>query len=421
MIDSYEIARGQDQDCTQNSDCDSDNNSGDGFCDNYMGYKCSTKCKNNSECIGNDGNFNYVCRSDGRCAPDEFTTVWELPIEDDNVEPNTIKLHFDENAKCQMQIDWGDNKIEELACSEVIEHKYSQEYATGTITVKIKKRSGDMTGFHVENLSVEGETKQKFCKLKKILSFGDIGLGTNAFIDCYLLDELPSVDIPNPQNLTTMERMFKNNCSLNYPLNNWDVSNVTTMNKTFWMPNCPGADNEDERISTVSSTFNQPLDRWNVSKVTIMTNMFSYLPEFNQPLDVWNVSNVTNMDGMFAGAIKFNQPLNQWNVSNVTSMEAMFYKAKKFNQELSKWNVKKVKNFKNMFQYADSFDQDLSSWKVNKEANVDGIFDGAPMSEAHLCAIAKAYYDNTFLWGTSEYWPVSFLKKLFEDYNGCPN
>ena len=73
-----------------------------------------------------------------------------------------------------------------------------------------------------------------------------------------------------------------------------------------------------------------------------------------------------------------------------------------------------------MFQYAKKFDQDLSSWKVNKEANVDGIFDGAPMSDTHLCAIVKVNYPGFWIFETNEYWPLDFLKSLINDY-GCSN
>ena len=44
--------------------------------------------------------------------------------------------------------------------------------------------------------------------------------------------------------------MFNRATSFNQPLNNWDVSKVTSMESMFW-----GA-----------TSFNQPLNNWNVSK-----------------------------------------------------------------------------------------------------------------------------------------------------------
>ena len=77
-------------------------------------------------------------------------------------------------------------------------------------------------------------------------------------------------------------------------INNWDVSNVTDM----------------ERMFGSAESFNQPLNNWNVSKVTHMSYMFEYAESFNQPLNKWNVSNVEDMEDMFNNAESFNQPLH---------------------------------------------------------------------------------------------------------------
>ena len=59
--------------------------------------------------------------------------------------------------------------------------------------------------------------------------------------------------------MTNMANMFNRATSFNQPLNNWDVSKVTSMESMFW-----GA-----------TSFNQPLNKWNVSKeVTNMSFMF---------------------------------------------------------------------------------------------------------------------------------------------------
>ena len=57
-------------------------------------------------------------------------------------------------------------------------------------------------------------------------------------------------------------------------------------------------------------SFNQPLNDWNVSNVTSMFYMFFKASSFNQPLNDWNVSNVTDMRLMFWNATSFNQPLH---------------------------------------------------------------------------------------------------------------
>ena len=136
--------------------------------------------------------------------------------------------------------------------------------------------------------------------------------------------------------------------NFNQPLNNWNVSNVTDMEKMFL--GC--------------HSFNQPLDKWDVSKVTTMNGMFSGAKSFNQPLNNWDVSAVIDMKGMFGGT-PFNQPLNNWDVSSVTNMESMFYSAVNFNQPLDNWNISSLTNTKDMFKGASSFEQKFA--KNNSE------------------------------------------------------
>ena len=67
--------------------------------------------------------------------------------------------------------------------------------------------------------------------------------------------------------------------------------------------------------------FNYPLDSWDVSNVTDMSYMFCMCFDFNQPLDSWNVGSVEYMMDMFSHCENFNQPLNSWDVSNVITMD----------------------------------------------------------------------------------------------------
>ena len=52
------------------------------------------------------------------------------------------------------------------------------------------------------------------------------------------------------------------------------------------------------------------IENWDVSNVTSMSYMFYGESSFNQPLNKWNVSNVKYMRHMFQVASSFNQPLN---------------------------------------------------------------------------------------------------------------
>jgi len=162
----------------------------------------------------------------------------------------------------------------------------------------------------------------------------------------------------NVSKVTNMSEMFVSAVSFNQNINNWDVSHVEDMSYMF------------------SSTyeFNQKLENWDVSKVTNMNNMFIY-SAFNQSIGQWDVSNVITMKKMFSYTRAFNQNINNWDVSNVQSMEDMFLYSKKFNQPLNNWNVSHVKNMESMFSSAQKFNQDLKNWDVSNVTNMAGMFE----------------------------------------------
>tara|TARA_Y100000389_G_scaffold192604_1_gene220278 strand:- start:2041 stop:3033 length:993 start_codon:yes stop_codon:yes gene_type:complete len=155
----------------------------------------------------------------------------------------------------------------------------------------------------------------------------------------------------------------------NSNINNWNVSNVTSMAATFGF----------------AGNFNQPLNKWNVSSVTNMSNMFARANSFNQDISDWDVSKVANMLGMFEGTgsegdsdnMVFNQPLNTWNTYSLTNIQAMFSRAFNFNQPLDNWNVSKVVSMEDTFLKAVKFNQNISNWDVSKVANMLGMFENA--------------------------------------------
>ena len=193
----------------------------------------------------------------------------------------------------------------------------------------------------------------------------------------------------NVSNVVTMEGMFNSNAAFNQNINSWNVSNVQNMAEMF-----AGA-----------TGFSQPLNNWNTSSVTTMAYMFDRATAFNQPLNSWNVSNVVTMEGMFKNATNFNQninsrdtskvsdmdymfneatgfnqPLHSWNISNVSNMDYMFYGATKFNQPLSGWDTSSVVWANSMFLGASAFNQDLSAWSVTKLMRAYGMFDNTALS-----------------------------------------
>ena len=109
----------------------------------------------------------------------------------------------------------------------------------------------------------------------------------------------------------------------------WDVSNVKSMRKMFWL--CE----ELESIGDISNC--------DISSVTNMSQMFAFCRKFNQDISKWDVSSVKDMSHMFYGCTYFNQDISSWDVSNVTGMSYMFNGCNNFNQDISKWNVSNVR------------------------------------------------------------------------------
>lgn len=73
-----------------------------------------------------------------------------------------------------------------------------------------------------------------------------------------------------------------------------------------------------------ASSFNGDISNWDVGNVTHMNRMFQEASSFNSDLSNWNVSNVISMHYIFDGAGYFNSDLSSWDVGNVTEMYGMF-------------------------------------------------------------------------------------------------
>jgi surface protein len=64
--------------------------------------------------------------------------------------------------------------------------------------------------------------------------------------------------------------------------------------------------------------FDQPLNNWDVSNVTSMEGMFEACIMFCQSIDNWDVSNVETIEGIFEGCDLFinNQNISEWIIKN---------------------------------------------------------------------------------------------------------
>ncbi|WP_298515794.1 BspA family leucine-rich repeat surface protein [uncultured Kordia sp.] len=207
-------------------------------------------------------------------------------------------------------VDWGDGNIISGYTGDAL-HQYSAE---GDYTVRIY---GDFPRFF--SIGGPGNSNLPNRKLKEINQWGDIEWQSmdSAFKRCETIEVLAN-DTPDLSNVTSLKSMFEAcygvGSTANDSWNDWDVSNILTMNSMFM----------------ISLNFNQDITNWNVSNVNNMSQMFFGAQKFNHEIggaNGWDVSSVTTMFGMFAFTDDFDQDLGSWDISNVTEMSLFFNQA----------------------------------------------------------------------------------------------
>lgn len=283
------------------------------------------------------------------------------------------KVQFYLGGWDKVNIDWGDgNKVTENSSNDAYSHDYADtgEYtiiATGMV------RDGNVTQ------TIEGS------KITEIVNW-DNGMFRSPSTDN--LESLHTVPNRIPEKWTSLAMLF-NLGSINDPnIQEWDVSRITNMYKTFvgcW-------------------ELNLDFSKWNVSQVTNMSYMFSSCTKFvGKGLDKWDVSNVRNMgymfnncdvldgdkvvnwktdslvdaSGMFSSA-PFNSDISGWNTSKLQDVAWMFAFNKAFNRDISGWDTRSLRKIDYMMRENTAFNQDLSGWDVsNVTSGKDNVGQGA--------------------------------------------
>jgi len=303
----------------------------------------------------------------------------------------TIPTHPDETYN--YEIDWdNDGVYEESGVSGDVTHDFGVER---TYTIALR---GEFPRIYFNR---EGDKE----KIINIDQWGDIEWSSmaSAFYGCENLNSDAS-DVPNLENVTSLNRMFRFARSFNHNIGGWDVSNITDMSFLF---------------SFVSS-FDQDISSWDVSKVENMSHMFSYAELFNQPLGNWDISSVTSMNSMFNGTEEFDQDIGDWNVSNVTDMEELFSFSDKFNQNIENWDVSNLTSTNSMFRYAARFDQPLAGWDVSNVTNMAMMFEGTnnfnqPIEDWDVSNVTnmERMFDSSFDFNQSlNEWNVSNVENM---------
>lgn len=263
-----------------------------------------------------------------------------------------------------------------------------------TYRVKISNGSGSFNQIRFMNSQIlvgnqPADIVGDIYKIINIEQWGNIKWASmqQAFYQCENMDII-ATDLPNLSEVTNMSSMFYNCNTLvgNPTINNWDISNVTSLIGTFnacFLFNQPIGNWNTSKVTSMSTMFiraqkfNQPIGNWNTSKVETTSSMFLYATDFNQPIGSWDMSSNRQMELMFVNASKFNQPIGNWNTSNVVDMHAMFQFATDFNQNLSTWDTSNVKLMRDMFLMAEHFNNTISTWNVSNVKDMSNMFNGA--------------------------------------------
>ena len=83
----------------------------------------------------------------------------------------------------------------------------------------------------------------------------------------------------------------------------WRVCEVTDMQELFSYLKYP------DSLTDSLKDFNQPLNDWDISKVTTMSYMFSGAAAYNQPMNGWDVSDYYGFHVLWCSSI---QPAHEW-------------------------------------------------------------------------------------------------------------
>lgn len=275
------------------------------------------------------------------------------------------------------------------------------------------------------------------------------------FANCTSITTINNLNDWDISNITSLQRMFNYCSNFNQDLDKWNTSKVTTINNTFsfctlfngnittWDTSSitgitsafTSCINFNQNIGSwnVSSmngmenafngciSFNQNLNNWNTSKLTNMRNCFIGCVSYNQPMNNWDVSKVITFENAFRGCTSFNQNIGSWNVSSATSMTLMFNGCTSFNQNIGNWNVSNVINMAQMFEGASAFNQDLSNWNVSKVTSMYRILSNATAFNQNLGSWIVSNVTNfiDFMFGKT---PATFsTANLDAIYNGWTN
>lgn len=328
--------------------------------------------------------------------------------------PNTVTLNIDNglNKTKNIKVNWGDGtsttinedttSIQNLGTDVSYQDSIlTKTYTSGESEYEIKitgyARGRSERGANAGEAFVYGHYQTSDNAVVTITSFGEF-----KFIDNLCLAGV-QITSPTEPNMVAVNDMadcfnianfanFKYNTANMLPtsIGNWNVSNVTTFERSF----------------NGMTNFNRDISSWNVGSSLSFANMFQNNLQFDQDLSTWNVSTCENFNSMFLNAKAFVADIGSWNMSNATNLGYMFYGTDLFNSDISGWDTANVDNFEFMFAQALVYNQPVASFTTTQQTpNMRSMFNGAlqfnqPLPNDYISTATDAAY---FLADTSNY------------------
>ena len=322
-----------------------------------------------------------------------------LKYEIGRIEDNDAKEYFKTHGK---QIIDGKINLERNMSEYTI---YAEDNA-GNFAVKLVEHN--LTAYAIYS---ETDNSLTFVKTQKKLQKGGIyngkeitelytGFETENYVDVVDVPwynyrtNIISVMVEDKISPVSTEKWFQdlNNCTV-LNLEKLDMSKATNMSYMFY-----GCGNSN----TVTDFKIIGMDNWDVSQVTTMNVAFREIGKYATnwsigDLSKWNTSNVTIMFEMFQGAGEYAEKwsvgnLDNWDTSNVKNMYRMFYQAGRLSTswnvgDISGWKTYQVTNMSEMFRTIAAnvtgetvFSLgNISKWDTSQVINMSRMFDGTAM------------------------------------------
>ena len=243
----------------------------------------------------------------------------------------TLTLPYDLNGTYSGNIDWGDGTV----VANTYANRTHTYVNSGDYDVNI---IGECIGFVFNN----GGDKLKIIDVKQWGNGFVLSYNLNEFRGCTNLD-ITATDAPIILPNKELSGTFRDCTSLvfNNSLNNWNWLNVSGLSATFFNADSFNINLNSIDISNIiilnntfaSSNYNQPLNNWDTSNVSQIQRMFKQNTVFNQPLNNWDTSNVITFRECFFSCNSFNQDISDWDFSAITASSGLddFMRNKTFN------------------------------------------------------------------------------------------